>query len=397
VLPGAAVPRFGVPTREQRLQRLLARQEGTPSEVIWAPHERLYEQALRVVGSAPTPYLAVVALEQWFRSTGGFTYNELPPRPSGKEPPLVEFVLETREGYCQHYAGAMALMLRMLGVPSRVAAGFVSGELDERTGVWTVVDRDAHTWVEVWFPRFGWLPFDPTPGRGSLGGGYSVSAEAFDLSAEGDGRETAAAVADNPDLAEIFEEELQRLGLLGADGAGLFSGVEPGGGEPPAVEASSGGFPAWAMPILVVFALLVGLVLAKLVSCRARLRAHSPQRVAGALRRDVVGFLADQRLQLPASLTLEEFGAQIEAAYRVDAKAFVRAACAARFAKPQEAESAAEAAKVEHRTLIRALRGERGGLRRARGLCSVRSLFPRARPGLPMRLRQGEPTTLQRA
>lgn len=397
VLPGAAVPRFGVPTREQRLQRLLARQEGTPSEVIWAPHERLYEQALRVVGSAPTPYLAVVALEQWFRSTGGFTYNELPPRPSGKEPPLVEFVLETREGYCQHYAGAMALMLRMLGVPSRVAAGFVSGELDERTGVWTVVDRDAHTWVEVWFPRFGWLPFDPTPGRGSLGGGYSVSSETFDLSAEGDGRETAAAVADNPDLAEIFQEELLGLGLLGADGAGLFSGVELGGGGPPAVEASSGGVPAWAMAILAVFAMLVALVLAKLVSCRARLRAHSPQRVARALRRDVVGFLADQGLQLPASLTLEEFGAQIEAAYRVDTTAFVRAACAARFAKPQEAEPAADAAKVEHRTLIRALRGELGGLRRARGLCSVRSLFPRARPGLPMRLRQGEPTTLQRA
>ena len=60
----------------------------------------------------------------------------------------------------------MALMLRMLGVPARVAAGFTSGEYDKGTGEWVVTDHNAHAWVEVWFPGFGWLPFDPTPGRG---------------------------------------------------------------------------------------------------------------------------------------------------------------------------------------------------------------------------------------
>ena len=187
VLPGVAVPPFGAVNRERRIAALFAEQEGTPNERVCAQHERLYEQAQDVVGSAPTPYLAVVGLEQWFRSTGGFSYNELPPRPSGTEPPLVEFVLTGQEGYCQHYAGAMALMLRMLGIPACVAAGFVSGDLDEDTGVWTVTDRDAHTWVEVWFPTFGRLSFDPTPGRGNLGEAYSVSSEAFALGTEGGG------------------------------------------------------------------------------------------------------------------------------------------------------------------------------------------------------------------
>ena len=224
VLPGVAVPPFGAVNRERRIAALFAEQEGTPNERVCAQHERLYEQAQDVVGSAPTPYLAVVGLEQWFRSTGGFSYNELPPRPSGTEPPLVEFVLTGQEGYCQHYAGAMALMLRMLGIPACVAAGFVSGDLDEDTGVWTVTDRDAHTWVEVWFPTFGRLSFDPTPGRGNLGEAYSVSSEAFALGTEG-------------------------------GGSGLFSEVPVGGGGLPFLPTSSSGFPAWAVAVLVVIAL----------------------------------------------------------------------------------------------------------------------------------------------
>ena len=57
-------------------------------------------------------------------------------------------------------------MLRYLGIPSRVAAGFTSGKYDARRRTWTVTDHDAHAWVEVWFRGYGWLPFDPTPGRG---------------------------------------------------------------------------------------------------------------------------------------------------------------------------------------------------------------------------------------
>ena len=87
---------------------------------------------------------------------------------------------KTKRGYCQHFAGAMALMLRYLGIPARVAAGFSSGVYDEERKQWTVYDRDAHTWVEVWFNGYGWLPFDPTPGRGTLAGPYTTSSTRFD-------------------------------------------------------------------------------------------------------------------------------------------------------------------------------------------------------------------------
>ena len=131
----------------------------------------MYEVARRVAGKATTPYDAVLALESWFRQTGGFRYDESPPHVAGQ--PLLTFVTQTKAGYCQHFAGAMALMLRLLGVPSRVAVGFTSGTRDR--GEWVVTDHDAHAWVEVWFPGQGWIPFDPTPGRGTLGGDYSFA------------------------------------------------------------------------------------------------------------------------------------------------------------------------------------------------------------------------------
>lgn len=114
----------------------------------------------------------MLALESWFRQGGGFRYSEHPPRARG-EPPLIQFVTSTRAGYCQHFAGAMALMARLLGIPSRVAVGFTSGRLE--AGSWTITDHDAHAWVEVWFPGYGWVPFDPTPGRGTLSTRYSFA------------------------------------------------------------------------------------------------------------------------------------------------------------------------------------------------------------------------------
>ena len=131
----------------------------------------MYDVAQRVAGRASTPYGAVLALESWFRQTGGFHYDESPPHLDG--PPLLNFVTRTKPGSCQHFAGAMALMLRLLGVPSRVAVGFTSGTRDGDD--WVVTDHDAHAWVEVWFPGQGWIPFDPTPGRGTFGGDYSYA------------------------------------------------------------------------------------------------------------------------------------------------------------------------------------------------------------------------------
>lgn len=76
--------------------------------------------------------------------------------------PLNEFLFHTHAGYCQHFAGAAALLLRVSGVPTRVVVGFATGEqISPHT--WAVRDEDAHAWIEVYFPGVGWVPFNPTP------------------------------------------------------------------------------------------------------------------------------------------------------------------------------------------------------------------------------------------
>ena len=92
-----------------------------------------------------------------------FRYVERPAQPPAGQAPLDYFLNQTHEGYCQHYAGAMALLLRMGGVPARVATGFSPGGYSERKKAWIVRDTDAHAWVEVWFDKYGWVTIDPTP------------------------------------------------------------------------------------------------------------------------------------------------------------------------------------------------------------------------------------------
>ncbi len=90
----------------------------------------------------------------------GFSYSESPPPATV---PLAAFLLKDKQGYCQQFSGAMALLLRLGGIPARVASGFSPGTKDPKTGEWVVRDLDAHSWVEVWFSGIGWVTFDPTP------------------------------------------------------------------------------------------------------------------------------------------------------------------------------------------------------------------------------------------
>lgn len=147
-----------------------------PSDAQLGPYARVRALARRVAGGARTPYAAVNRIESYLRRS--YVYDEQPPAPtsppadasvgwSASDPPLVDFLFHSHRGFCQHFAGSMAVMLRSLGIPARVAVGYTGGHFDAGRGDWVVLDRDAHSWVEVWFPGRGWLPFDPTPGRAS--------------------------------------------------------------------------------------------------------------------------------------------------------------------------------------------------------------------------------------
>ena len=97
-------------------------------------------------------------------------YDERPPE---RQFPLESFLFRDKIGYCQHFSGAMALMLRMSGIPARVVSGFSPGVRDaENRDEYRIRDLDAHSWVEVYFAGIGWVTFDPdAPGRaGSVPG-----------------------------------------------------------------------------------------------------------------------------------------------------------------------------------------------------------------------------------
>src|SRR5205085_798539 len=113
---------------------------------------------------ATTPYDQAKAIEAWFLDKANrFTYTLLPPPAPVGVRPLDDFLFNTRRGFCQDFSTAMNVMLRTLGIPSRQMSGFGLGVFDDKTRQWSVNALDAHSWVEVFFPGYGWIPFEPTP------------------------------------------------------------------------------------------------------------------------------------------------------------------------------------------------------------------------------------------
>jgi hypothetical protein len=126
--------------------------------------QRTRDLAVQIAAEAgaATPYDQAKAIERWLRAN--ITYAEtISGPPAGSDP--VDWVLfEDRRGYCNYYASAMIMMLRSLGIPARLAAGFSQGEWDGATQGYLVRERDAHTWVEVYFPGTGgWSSIRPQP------------------------------------------------------------------------------------------------------------------------------------------------------------------------------------------------------------------------------------------
>ena len=126
---------------------------------------RVRALALQVAGTG-SPYARAKALQDFFRS-GRFAYDlRVPPGHDGRA--LERFLFDVKRGYCEQFAGAYAVLARLVGLPTRVAVGFTTGEAGP-DGVFHVRDLNAHAWPEVYLSGFGWVPFEPTPGRGAPG------------------------------------------------------------------------------------------------------------------------------------------------------------------------------------------------------------------------------------
>lgn len=132
---------------------------------------RIAEIAKEWTAGATTDYRKVLAIQQRFQEDDFVYSTDVVLR--DRDVDLVEFLTETKAGFCQHYSSAMVVMARTLGFPSRIGVGFRAGTLED--GSFLVTSADAHVWVEVLFPGYGWLQFEPehgTPHPNSQPGTY---------------------------------------------------------------------------------------------------------------------------------------------------------------------------------------------------------------------------------
>lgn len=147
-----------------------------------AVSSRVKALAREITEAAPTPYAAALLIEGYLKTQ--FLYR-LGVTPTPGADPLEDFLFTQKQGHCEYFAGSMAVLLRTLGIPSRVATGFQKGEWNNIGRFYTVRQRDAHAWVEAYFPESGWVSFDPSAraeGRAASRDGWTARAvEAFRL------------------------------------------------------------------------------------------------------------------------------------------------------------------------------------------------------------------------
>ena len=136
--------------------------------------QRVNDLAARVVGGVHTPYDKASAVEDYLRSN--YPYNLRVDPPPFNADGVDHFLFTLREGYSEYFGSTMAVMLRTVGVPARLAVGYTTGDEVGEQNLFSVTDSHSHAWVEVYFPEFGWVPFEPTPGK-SLPGVYQPGAE----------------------------------------------------------------------------------------------------------------------------------------------------------------------------------------------------------------------------
>ncbi|WAB81672.1 transglutaminaseTgpA domain-containing protein [Microcella daejeonensis] len=298
------------------------------------------QTARTVVGDLAAPYEQALALQRFF-TDGAFEYSEQAPVEGGYDGTGAEIVarfLEARSGYCVHYASAMTLMARTLGIPARIAVGLLPGTRDpDAPSEFAVSSDDLHAWPELHFDDLGWVRFEPTPSRGTTPAYATDDVPATDAPAE-----PGATPSPTPDPATPSDAPDPSATTPGPDGADpLVPSDAPGAGGDGAEAGAVAGFrpdPA-AVAALAVVLLLAGLAAPGVVRA---LRRSRRRRSSDALDRwrEVRDTARD--LGLPAALTLtpralaDRWGAG-DAAVRADLERVLLAAEARAFGAERSA------------------------------------------------------------
>ncbi|HEV8329013.1 MAG TPA: DUF3488 and transglutaminase-like domain-containing protein [Nitrospiraceae bacterium] len=147
---------------DERTASILTYPDSIRSHYLQVPvgSQQVADLAHRVSQQGMTPFGQTLAIQQYLLEN--YRYS-LEADTATLSHPLEEFLFTRKTGYCEHYATAMVVMLRTVGIPARLVTGFLATEWNEYGGYFTVRQRDAHAWVEVYFPHSGWIIMDPTP------------------------------------------------------------------------------------------------------------------------------------------------------------------------------------------------------------------------------------------
>jgi transglutaminase-like putative cysteine protease len=304
--------------------------------VLASPYAQTYRLARRLAAGQPTVYDTVKSIQSYLQKN--YQYSEKPPL---RRYPLPAFLFQDKIGYCQQFSGAMALLLRMNGVPARVAAGFAPGNYDHVAKEYRVRDLDAHSWVEVWFSGIGWVPFDPTP---SLSPASSQSDSANAASAA----RGAPADHGSTGVKKRLDPKSAR-----ASGSGGDSGAT--------------GSKWWLLgaSLLVLGPLTLALLWLMSVSRRRpHFHARGGEGAVAELRRalDRLGY------QYPARTTLSELERRLKVTAGPDAARYVHLLRDQRYARPG---AGAPPTTRDRRALRRALTAGGGPFARLRGLLAI--------------------------
>ena len=257
--------------------------------------------AERLTVDEPTEYAKALAIQDYLRSPL-FTYTLNPPSDGTDTSALYDFLFVTRQGYCQQFAGAYAVLARAAGLPTRLAVGFTTGDPSPGGG-YQVYDRDAHTWPEVYFgPQYGWLPFEPTPGFSAPGtSGYT-------------GTRTATGPAPVTVPTTVAPGSANSAAPINKNFTTTTRSASAAASQPAATGPRPGGLPTWvlalvAVPAAVVLwgALNVGLREALRRRRRHRASAAGPGPVVVELWAEVCSDLAWAGIERLPAETDDEF------------------------------------------------------------------------------------------
>jgi protein-glutamine gamma-glutamyltransferase len=299
----------------------------------------VYALAKRVTRTTAGEYGAVRAIDHYLRNSNHYAYDESPPRASL---PLRAFLFRDRIGYCQQFSGAMALMLRTIGIPARVASGFSPGIPNPNGGGYAVRDLDAHSWVEVYFNTIGWVPFDPTPAAAPASSQFARPAGIVRL------RRQSRPFPNQP----------------GSPQSEVVSGVKP-------THAASGpGAWPWIIGLL---ALAIGAAIFATARRRARFLALPPAAATAAQSRELGSLVTRLGLRRRRGITLLELERRLGTIAGPDAAAYAATLRAARYGT----DGGAPPTLRERRALRSALFAGSGIRRRLVGLIALPPGAPR--------------------